>query len=104
MVFSGQRLPNFVLFHPRPLLVQKRGIGHDLDVHSVFDFVREILLSLKISIKHFKIWVQLVERLLLTPEICSSTPVIGYFYRALLNVNCVENKEKEAGNGPLKTF
>ena len=47
---------------------------------------------------------QLAERLLLTPEICSSTPVIGYFYRALLNVNCVENKEKEAGNGPLKTF
>ena len=51
---------------------------------------------------------QLVELLLLTPEICSSNPVIS---KILFPINCIkkqfwknEIKEKEAGNGPLKTL
>ena len=49
---------------------------------------------------------QLVMRLLLTPEICSSNPIIGNFY--LLSAVLKEldwkggNKEKEAGSGALK--
>ena len=45
---------------------------------------------------------QLVERLLLTPEICSS----NYDISKILPTNCTiknrkyENKEKEGGNGP----
>ena len=43
---------------------------------------------------------QLVERLLLTPEICGSNPDVG----KILSTNCKnrkdKNKEKEAGNGP----
>ena len=45
----------------------------------------------------------LVERSLPIPEVCSSNPVIG---KKILNIYCqlygkYENKEKEAGNGPL---
>ena len=51
---------------------------------------------------------QLVERLLLTPEVCSSNPVIGkLLYWTFVYCQLywkIENKEKEAGNGPfLKT-
>ena len=52
---------------------------------------------------------QLAERTLPTPEVRGSNPVIGEFSTEQFNfhpiVNCVgkdENKEKEAGNGPLK--
>ena len=43
---------------------------------------------------------QLVEQLLLTPEICGSNPDVG----KILSSNCKnrkdKNKEKEAGTGP----
>ena len=44
---------------------------------------------------------QLVERSLPTPEIHSSNPNIGKLYLSMVHWKD-ENKEKEAGNGPLK--
>ena len=47
---------------------------------------------------------QLVDRLLLIPEVRGSNPVIGKTEH-LFSVNCIEktkSKEKEAGNGPFK--
>ena len=47
---------------------------------------------------------QLVERLLPTPEVLSSKPVIGKFIYLTFTVNCIEKtkiNEKEAGNGPF---
>ena len=48
---------------------------------------------------------QLVEWLLIIPEVCCSNPVIGKIsIRQLFTVHCVEKtkiKEKEAGNGPF---
>ena len=44
---------------------------------------------------------QLVERLLPIPEIRGSNPVNGKFY-LLSAILKSKNKEKEAGNGPLK--
>ena len=65
------------------------------------------------GLAHFKrclIWAavvaQLAERLLLTPEVCGSNPVIGKIYNEhLFNVNCVEKtkiKKKVTRNGQLK--
>ena len=47
---------------------------------------------------------QLVERSLLTPEIGSSNPNIvkNFIYQLYIEMEKDENKEKEAGNGPLK--
>ena len=49
---------------------------------------------------------QLIERLLLTTEICSLNPVIGRIsIEHLFIVNCIEEtkiKKKEEWNGPLK--
>ena len=49
---------------------------------------------------------QLVERLILTPEVCSLSPVIGNLHIAnILTINCIEKtkiKKKEAGNGLFK--
>ena len=49
---------------------------------------------------------QLVERLLLTPEIRNSNPNIGKIYRPIVNLSGKDkNKEKEAGKGPsLKKY
>ena len=51
---------------------------------------------------------QLVKRLLPTPEIRGSNPVIGNFHTYVSTVNCIEKtkiNEKEASNGPKrKTF
>ena len=45
---------------------------------------------------------QLVEQSLLIPEVHGSNPVIHKIYiEHLFTVNCIENREKEAGNGPL---
>ena len=49
---------------------------------------------------------QLVERLLLTPEVCGLNPVIGKIYieHCLPKVNSIEKtkiKKKEAGIGPF---
>ena len=47
---------------------------------------------------------QLVERLLPTPEVLSSKPVIGKFIYLTFTVNCIEKtkiNEKEVGNGPF---
>ena len=48
---------------------------------------------------------QLVERLLPTPQVCGSNPVIGENFIHLITINCIEKtkeKEKEAGNAQLK--
>ena len=48
---------------------------------------------------------QLVERLLPTPEIFGSNLVISKLRTFVYSqLSKDENKEKEAGNGPLKTF
>ena len=49
---------------------------------------------------------ELVEQLLPTQEIRGLNPVIGNFiyYQLYLNDWKDENKEKEAGNGPTKTY
>ena len=51
---------------------------------------------------------KLVERPLQIPEVCGSNQVIGknLHIENLFTVNCIEKtkiKEKEAGNGPLKS-
>ena len=43
---------------------------------------------------------QLVERSLLTPEICGSNPDIGKILSTNCTIEKTKNKEKEAGNGP----
>ena len=48
---------------------------------------------------------QLVERSLLTPEICGSNPVIGKFYLlSILLKDLLKRRKqrKEAGNGPIQ--
>ena len=51
---------------------------------------------------------QLIERLLPIPEVRGSNPVIGKNLCSTFTVNCTyrkdENKEKEAGNVPLKLY
>ena len=45
---------------------------------------------------------QLVEQSLLIPEVHGSNPVIHKIYiEHLFTVNCIENRETEACNGPL---
>ena len=62
------------------------------------------LFNVNIDLSRAVVVTQLVERLLLIPEVCSLNPVIGKIYveHCLLpTVLKRRNKVKEAGNGPF---
>ena len=69
-----------------------------------FQLGKALLLYVKYAQKWEVVVAQLVERSLSIPEVRGSTPVIGKIYWTFVYCQLYwkdENKEKEAGNGPL---